>query len=221
MHDSGFRDAKRPTANGPEPCWYGRKEDPESQDVGVAVSCVFQVRPPSPRHIPRSLRCRICKDASKKFCPSCGNPTLLRASVTISSPSASSDAPAMQVHLKKNFQYRTRGTIYSIPAPKPGSAKTGSGEGLILREDQTEYMRAMKRRTLMSADGINKIFIGTVVHQCAPSFTYIYVPRLLFMKRLFWKDIHHLLGFPVPSAYSLSISRAASSWRTCTKYWRR
>jgi len=51
----------------------------------------------------------------------------------------------MQVHLKKNFQHRTRGTVYSIPAPKPGSAKTGSGEGLILREDQTEYMRAMKR----------------------------------------------------------------------------
>jgi len=95
------------------------------------------------------LRChacfKICKDASKKFCPSCGNPTLLRASVTISSPSASSDTPAMQVHLKKNFQYRTRGTIYSIPAPKPGSAKTGSGEGLILREDQTEYMRPMKQ----------------------------------------------------------------------------
>ncbi|KAI9513254.1 Nin one binding Zn-ribbon like-domain-containing protein [Russula earlei] len=95
------------------------------------------------------LRChgcfKICKDASKKFCPSCGNPTLLRASVTISSPSASSAAPAMQVHLKKNFQYRKRGTIYSIPAPKPGSAKTGSGEGLILREDQTEYMRATKR----------------------------------------------------------------------------
>ncbi|KAH9977637.1 Nin one binding Zn-ribbon like-domain-containing protein [Lactifluus volemus] len=95
------------------------------------------------------LRChacfKICKDASKKFCPSCGNATLLRASVTISSPSASSSAPAMQVHLKKNFQYRTRGTIYSIPAPKPGSAKTGSGEGLILREDQTEYMRAVKR----------------------------------------------------------------------------
>jgi len=95
------------------------------------------------------LRChacfKICKDASKKFCPSCGNPTLLRASVTISSPSASSDAPAMQVHLKKNFQYRTRGTVYSIPAPKPGSAKTGSGDGLVLREDQTEYMRAMKR----------------------------------------------------------------------------
>jgi RNA-binding protein NOB1 len=87
---------------------------------------------------------RICKDNSKKFCPSCGNPTLLRASVTITSPTASSNAPAMQVHLKPNFQYRTRGTIYSIPSPKPGSAKTGPGEGLILREDQAEYMRAKK-----------------------------------------------------------------------------
>ena len=51
----------------------------------------------------------------------------------------------MQVHLKKNFQYKNRGTVYSIPAPKPGSAKTGPGEGLILREDQLEYMRAKKR----------------------------------------------------------------------------
>jgi len=50
----------------------------------------------------------------------------------------------MQVHLKPNFQYKTRGTKYSIPAPKPGSAKTGPGEGLILREDQTEFRRAQK-----------------------------------------------------------------------------
>ncbi|KAJ3808046.1 Nin one binding Zn-ribbon like-domain-containing protein [Lentinula aff. lateritia] len=95
------------------------------------------------------LRChacfKICKDASKQFCPSCGNPSLIRASVTIASPNASSDAPAMQIHLKPNFQYKLRGTKYSIPAPKPGSAKHGSGEGLILREDQVEYMRAKKR----------------------------------------------------------------------------
>jgi len=51
----------------------------------------------------------------------------------------------MQVHLKPNFQYKIRGTKYSIPAPKHGSAKKGPGEGLILREDQTEYMRAKKR----------------------------------------------------------------------------
>ncbi|KAG1833485.1 Nin one binding Zn-ribbon like-domain-containing protein [Suillus variegatus] len=95
------------------------------------------------------LRChacfKICKDNSKQFCPSCGNPTLMRASVTVASPDASPDAPAMQVHLKKNFQYKVRGTKYSIPAPKPGSAKTGPGEGLILREDQLDYMRAKKR----------------------------------------------------------------------------
>ncbi|KAF8622114.1 hypothetical protein AX15_007249 [Amanita polypyramis BW_CC] len=95
------------------------------------------------------LRChacyKLCKDNSKKFCPSCGNPTLIRASVTIARPGADAKAPTVQVHLKKNFQYRLRGTRYSIPAPKPGSAKTGSGEGLILREDQLEYMRAKKR----------------------------------------------------------------------------
>ncbi|CCM00666.1 uncharacterized protein FIBRA_02705 [Fibroporia radiculosa] len=95
------------------------------------------------------LRChacfKICKDSSRKFCPSCGNPSLLRASVTISSPDAGPDTPAMQVHLKKNFQYKTRGTIYSIPAPKPGSARTGPGEGLVLREDQLAWVRAKKR----------------------------------------------------------------------------
>jgi RNA-binding protein NOB1 len=51
----------------------------------------------------------------------------------------------MQIHLKKNFQYKLRGTKYSIPAPKPGSAKAGTGDGLILREDQVEYMRAKKK----------------------------------------------------------------------------
>jgi len=95
------------------------------------------------------LRChacfKLCKDNSKKFCPSCGNPTLIRASVTVAKPGADRRAPALRVHLKKNFQYRVRGTKYSIPAPKPGSAKTGSGEGLILREDQLEYTRAKKQ----------------------------------------------------------------------------
>ncbi|KAK2466058.1 hypothetical protein APHAL10511_001700 [Amanita phalloides] len=95
------------------------------------------------------LRCHacfeLCKDNSKKFCPSCGNPTLIRVSVTLSKLGADPKAPAVQVHLQKNFQYRLRGTKYCIPAPKSGSAKTGSGDGLILREDQQEYMRAVKR----------------------------------------------------------------------------
>jgi RNA-binding protein NOB1 len=64
--------------------------------------------------------------------------------VTVASPTASANAPAMQVHLKPNFQYNIRGSKYSIPSPKAGSAKTGPGTGLILREDQVEYMRAKK-----------------------------------------------------------------------------
>jgi RNA-binding protein NOB1 len=70
----------------------------------------------------------------------------------------------MQVHLKKNFQYRTRGTIYSIPAPKPGSAKTGNGEGLILREDQTEYMRAMKRAETQRQRDDKKLLSGALAN---------------------------------------------------------
>ncbi len=81
---------------------------------------------------------------SKKFCPSCGGATLLRASVSVSTPS-NGQPSTMKVHLKKGFQYRNRGTKYSIPQPQPGSSKTGSGEGLILREDQVEWMRAEKR----------------------------------------------------------------------------
>ena len=114
------------------------------------MSCMLQVRRShelfshvSLTDTPRSTR--ICKDNSRKFCPACGGPTLLRASVTISSPTAGPNAPAVQVHLKKNFQFKTRGTIYSIPAPKPGSAKTGPGEGLVLREDQAAWQRAKKR----------------------------------------------------------------------------
>jgi RNA-binding protein NOB1 len=95
---------------------------------------------------------RVCKDSSKKFCPSCGNPTLIRASVSARAPNASGGSSTttpdgLHVHLKPNFQYRTRGTIYSIPSPKMGSAKgqSGGGSGLILREDQKEFMSAVRR----------------------------------------------------------------------------
>ncbi|KAJ9112188.1 hypothetical protein QFC20_002369 [Naganishia adeliensis] len=92
------------------------------------------------------LRChacfKICKDPSKKFCPSCGSDSLIRASVTTTGGAA----PTTKVHLKPNFQYRTRGTKYSIPDPKMGSAKgqKAGGTGLILREDQQEFMRGMR-----------------------------------------------------------------------------
>lgn len=108
---------------------------------------LFQVRPlPVPHCAHRTLTParRICKDAAKKFCPSCGNPTLLRVAATIAAPGASPHAPALQVHLKRNFQHRTRGTIFALPAPQPGSAKTGARTGPVLRADQAEYVRAQR-----------------------------------------------------------------------------
>lgn len=97
------------------------------------------------------LRChacfKICKDSSKKFCPSCGNPSLLRTTISTTAPTTPGGKPTVQIHLKSNFQYRTRGTKYAIPMPKPGSAKKGSGTGIILREDQQEYMKAVEKNS--------------------------------------------------------------------------
>lgn len=107
---------------------------------------MFQVSQAVRARVPVNLELipwkRICKDPSKKFCPSCGSDSLIRASVT----TTAGPEPTTKVHLKPNFQYRTRGTKYSIPDPKMGSAKgqkTG-GTGLILREDQQEFMRGMR-----------------------------------------------------------------------------
>ncbi|KAG9087010.1 Nin1 binding protein [Ceratobasidium sp. 370] len=99
------------------------------------------------------LRChacfKICKDNTKKFCPSCGNATLLRTSVTTSAPGADGSEPTVQVHLKKNFQYKNRGTRYSIPLPKPGAAKGGAGStNIILREDQVEFQKGLHQESV-------------------------------------------------------------------------
>ncbi|KAK0532666.1 20S-pre-rRNA D-site endonuclease nob1 [Tilletia horrida] len=106
------------------------------------------------------LRChacfKICKDMERKFCPSCGNPTLLRTSVTTSAPGSASKTDkngGLQVHLKKNFQYRNRGTIYSIPQPKAGTASSLKKSAAkhtvpILREDQVEWQRAVAQQNV-------------------------------------------------------------------------
>ncbi|KAJ1309265.1 hypothetical protein OPQ81_004928 [Rhizoctonia solani] len=99
------------------------------------------------------LRChacfKICKDNTKKFCPTCGNATLLRTSVTTTGPGADGSEPTVQVHLKKNFQFKTRGTKYSIPSPKPGAAKGGAGStNIILREDQVEFQKGVHQEAV-------------------------------------------------------------------------
>lgn len=100
------------------------------------------------------LRCygcfKLCKDPSRKFCPTCGGPTLTRVSITYTPSSPT----GYILHLNPNFQYRNRGTVYSIPSAKPGSSsfekggnrqkKSINGATLVLREDQKEFQRGLK-----------------------------------------------------------------------------
>ncbi|KAJ3219984.1 Nin1 binding protein [Dinochytrium kinnereticum] len=85
-----------------------------------------------------ALRCHACfkitTDLSKQFCPSCGNSTLMRASVSVDSNGN------MVCYLKRNFQYNIRGTKYSLPTPEGGR----KANNLIIREDQKEYEKAVK-----------------------------------------------------------------------------
>lgn len=61
---------------------------------------------------------------------------------TKAAPPGSKEPATVHVHLKSNFQYRNRGTKYSIPPPKPGNAK--GSNNIILREDQIEFQRGLK-----------------------------------------------------------------------------
>ncbi|KAJ1500678.1 Nin1 binding protein [Coelomomyces lativittatus] len=81
------------------------------------------------------LRCHACftttMNMEKQFCPKCGNATLLRTSYSI-------EQGQLQLHLKKNFHYRLRGTKYKVPNSQ------GNTPALILREDQKEYVTQTK-----------------------------------------------------------------------------
>jgi RNA-binding protein NOB1 len=118
------------------------------------------------------LRCQacflVCKEMNKQFCPRCGKPSLTRVSC---STTASGE---FKIHLKKNFQYNSRGDRFSIPKAVHGSSngrikgggKGGWGNGLILAEDQKEYERAIttekrtKERNLMDEDYLPGILTG-------------------------------------------------------------
>ncbi|KAM0418637.1 hypothetical protein ACHAPT_012440 [Fusarium lateritium] len=120
------------------------------------------------------LRCHGCfkitKDMSRQFCPSCGQPTLMRAS-------CSTDQHGnFTVHLKKNFQWNNRGNVYSVPKPVHGSAngrlpkntggKNGWGTNLILSEDQKEFTRAgdeqrrQRKKDIMDQDYLPDLLSG-------------------------------------------------------------
>jgi RNA-binding protein NOB1 len=98
------------------------------------------------------LRCHACfsttRETNRQFCARCGKPTLTRVTVTTTA------AGTTKLHLKKNMQWNTRGDRYSIPKPVAGTAsgkmrekgggKGGWGRGLILAEDQKEFVTARR-----------------------------------------------------------------------------
>lgn len=120
------------------------------------------------------LRCHGCfkitKDMEKQFCPSCGQPTLLRTSCS------TDDKGNFRVHLKKGFQYNNRGNVYSVPKPVHGTphgrlAKGAGGQNhwgvhLMLAEDQKEFVKAsealkkQKKKDLMDDEFLPGILTG-------------------------------------------------------------
>ncbi|KAK4052171.1 20S-pre-rRNA D-site endonuclease nob1 [Microbotryomycetes sp. JL201] len=93
------------------------------------------------------LRChacfKLCKDPEKRFCPSCGGPTLIRTSITYV-PATPENPQGYVLHLKKNFQYKLRGSVYSLPTPKMGKAGGSNVAAPVLREDQKEWQKGVR-----------------------------------------------------------------------------
>ncbi|RFU80392.1 hypothetical protein TARUN_1858 [Trichoderma arundinaceum] len=121
------------------------------------------------------LRCHGCfnitKDMNKQFCPKCGQSTLTRTS-------CSTDQHGnFKIHLKQNFQWNTRGNVFSVPKPVHGSAngrlpknvggKNGWGRDLILAEDQKEHVKALddqrreRKKDLMDDDFLPSLLTGS------------------------------------------------------------
>ncbi|KAJ4165897.1 hypothetical protein LMH87_007506 [Akanthomyces muscarius] len=120
------------------------------------------------------LRCHGCfkvtKDMEKQFCPSCGQPTLIRTSCS------TDEKGNFRLHLKKGFQWNNRGNVYSVPKPVHGTphgrlAKHAGGQnnwgaGLLLAEDQKEYLKAsdaqkkQKKKDLMDDEFLPGILTG-------------------------------------------------------------
>lgn len=108
-------------------------------------------------------RCHACfamspmpkNGQAKHFCSRCGGNTLLRCAVSIDDVTGK-----VTPHLKRNFQWITRGHVYSIASPLSKNQKKQQGnrgyqhnkenrhknlqDPLILREDQKEYAQALK-----------------------------------------------------------------------------
>ncbi|KAJ3001620.1 Nin1 binding protein, partial [Thoreauomyces humboldtii] len=110
------------------------------------------------------LRCHACfkitKAMDKKFCPSCGNNTLIRTTVGVDSNGK------VTYYLKKNFQYNNRGTKFNIPEAKGGRR----ANDMMLREDQREYQRAVnyQRRAKETMDAFDLDYVPLDAQKTIP-----------------------------------------------------
>lgn len=91
----------------------------------------------------------------KHFCPKCGGDTLLRCAVSVDTASGK-----VTPHLKANFQWITKGQVYSMASPLSKNSQKRLGRAgyqhnkenrhktlqdpVVLREDQKEYAQAIK-----------------------------------------------------------------------------
>ena len=112
------------------------------------------------------LRCVMCYqihyDLTRLFCSKCGGNYLTRVAVSINK-----DTGKLKLHLKSNYQYNLRGTIYSLP--KPGKSTSSNSKNkykgeLLLREDQLltgvwkQKQINSQRKAKLSSSGLGDIF---------------------------------------------------------------
>jgi len=124
----------------------GTKKEDRIQEVGVTImtadyamqNVIIQIGLPllstegyvirqTRRFVLECYSCeKICKDPTKQFCPSCGNPTLKKLSVR-----ANEDG-TMTFYRNPRRRINNRGKIYSIPLSEGGR----KNNDLLLREDE-------------------------------------------------------------------------------------
>lgn len=78
---------------------------------------------------------RICNALDKRFCPFCGNATLLKLTIALGADGK------FVCFRKKNKQISTRGTIYSIPKPKTGRLTRTNNEPVVIRCEDELFMK--------------------------------------------------------------------------------
>jgi len=100
------------------------------------------------------LRCYGCFKTTplmdKKFCPKCGNRTLKRVSVTLN------EDGSQQIHISTRRPINTKGSKYSLPAPKGGKHAWNPK----LTEDQPEPQQRLSKRSMMKNNPMGEDYLA-------------------------------------------------------------